>query len=81
MVGPAGRESTRLLTLGACAQSVALEHYEREADSMVERFRTINAKVATSGSLTIRSNNLFKVVALQNQIMTEIIQRLNLLDR
>jgi len=63
------------------ARSVALEHYEREADSMVERFRTINAKVATSGSLTIRSDNLFKVVALQNQIMTEIIQRLNLLDR
>lgn len=52
-----------------------------QADSMADQFRTVNAKVAVTGKLSMRGHNLFKVVALQNQIMSEITQRLNILDR
>jgi hypothetical protein len=49
---------------------------------MLDAFRGINAKIERTGDLHIENKNkLFKLIATNNSILTDVISQLKVLDR
>jgi uncharacterized Rmd1/YagE family protein len=64
------------------AQSVALNHFEGKVDTMLEVFSALNADLeATGGKLRVPRERLFKLVAENNNVLTDVIVRVGLLSR
>lgn len=63
-------------------QSVALDFYARNVETMLERFVDMNLEMHKTGSLSasIGKDELLKLVAQNNLILTDIITKLGLLD-
>jgi len=62
-------------------QSVALDFYAAELDTMLQEFNELNEEMAKDGSLSITPKKLFQLVAQNNITMTDIMTRLGLLER
>ena len=75
--------NTIRIVAGVIGQTVALDHYEREADSLLELFESLNQTIARSdgAAMGLQKNNLFKMVAQNNLIITAAITKLGLLDQ
>ena len=73
--------NTIRVVAGVLGQTVALHYYEREVDSMLEVFKSINTGIVRSGGVGARKNGMFKLVASNNSLHTDIILNLKLLDR
>ena len=63
------------------AQTVALEHHELKVDNMIEIFSSLNKVTYETGEMDISKNKLFKLVAENNNTLTELVTRMRLLGR
>ena len=63
------------------AQTVALEHHEIKVDSMIEIFSGLNKTTEETGEMDISKAKLFKLVAENNNTLTELVTRMRLLGR
>lgn len=64
------------------AQSVALDHYSVKVDAMLETFTRLNSSVEKTGVFSaLEKQALFRLVALNNTLFTEIISKIGLLER
>lgn len=64
------------------AQSVALDHYSVKVDAMLETFTRLNSSVERTGVFSaLEKHALFRLVALNNTLFTEIISKIGLLER
>ena len=66
---------------GVLGQSVALDHYEREVDSLLGMFRSLNASIQSTGRLAVKRRELYRLVATNNTILTDVITKLKVMDR
>jgi len=66
---------------GVIGQTVALDHYEKEVEIMLETFRTLNSEVEQTGHFKMKQRGLFRLVARNNTILTDVITKLGLLER
>ncbi|MBU2638865.1 MAG: RMD1 family protein [Nanoarchaeota archaeon] len=62
------------------AQSVALEFYENQVDSMVTQFSPLNRQLSEKGKLSARDKQILKVVGSNNAIIEVIVSKLSLLE-
>ena len=63
------------------AQTVALEHHELKVDNMIEIFSGLNKTTEETGEMDISKARLFKLVAENNNTLTELVTRMRLLGR
>ncbi len=64
------------------AQSVALDHYGVKADAMLEAFTRLNSSVERTGVFSvIEKQSLFRLVALNNTLFTDVIAKIGILER
>ena len=63
------------------AQTVALEHYERRVDNMIEIFSGLNKATEEMGQLDIKKDRLFKLVARNNNTLTFVSTRMKIMAR
>ncbi|CEO97164.1 hypothetical protein PBRA_005769 [Plasmodiophora brassicae] len=64
------------------AQTVALEHAEARVATMLEVFRSMNANIERKGDFHLENKeNLFKLIASNNSILTDVVSTLKILDR
>jgi uncharacterized Rmd1/YagE family protein len=63
------------------AQTVALEHHEIKVDNMIEIFSGLNKTTEETGEMDISKAKLFKLVAENNNTLTELVTRMRLLGR
>lgn len=63
------------------AQTVALEHHEIKVDNMIEIFSGLNKSTEETGEMDISKARLFKLVAENNNTLTELVTRMRLLGR
>ena len=70
------------IVAGVIGQTVALDHYEREADALLDVFQELNQKIVrTQGErFGIEENKLYKLIAQNNVIITSTMTKLGLLD-
>ena len=61
------------------AQTVALEHHEIKVDNMIEIFSGLNKSTEETGEMDISKARLFKLVAENNNTLTELVTRMRLL--
>ncbi|XP_066388171.1 protein RETARDED ROOT GROWTH, mitochondrial-like isoform X2 [Miscanthus floridulus] len=61
-------------------QSLALDHYIRQVDDMVEEFTEINRVMEKTGSFTMQRKKLFQLVGKANSNLVDVIIRLGLFD-
>lgn len=69
------------LTAYVLAQSVAIDHFDALAESIVSSFDKINNELEQKGSLRIGTKKVLKIVGTGNSIRQMIISRLALLDK
>ncbi|KAI5082304.1 hypothetical protein GOP47_0002047 [Adiantum capillus-veneris] len=62
-------------------QSIALDHFGRKVDALVNIFSDLNQKMEETGTFTMKRAALFKVVATANTTLADVILRLGLLER
>ncbi|CAM0882551.1 unnamed protein product [Alopecurus aequalis] len=62
-------------------QSIALDHYIRQVDDMVEEFTEINRVMEKTGDFTMKRKKLFQLVGKANSNLADVIIRLGLFDR
>ncbi|CAI5521811.1 unnamed protein product [Closterium sp. Naga37s-1] len=62
-------------------QSVALDHYARKVDEMVNTFSELNRGMEQSGTFTMTRKKLFQLVAAANTTLADVILRIGLLER
>lgn len=62
-------------------QSIALDHYIRQVDDMVEEFTEINRTMEKTGDFTMKRKKLFQLVGKANSNLADVIIRLGLFDR
>uniref|UniRef100_A0A453FKT2 DUF155 domain-containing protein n=1 Tax=Aegilops tauschii subsp. strangulata TaxID=200361 RepID=A0A453FKT2_AEGTS len=62
-------------------QSIALDHYIRQVDDMVEEFTEINRIMEKTGDFTMKRKKLFQLVGKANSNLADVIIRLGLFDR
>ncbi|MCO5547833.1 hypothetical protein L7F22_001285 [Adiantum nelumboides] len=62
-------------------QSIALDHFGRKVDTLVNIFSDLNQKMEETGTFTMKRAALFKVVATANTTLADVILRLGLLER
>eukprot|EP00899_Mesostigma_viride_P000698 jgi/Mesvir1/10629/Mv16755-RA.1 len=63
------------------AQTVALDFYSRRVDRLMQKFIGINEELGRTGLFHISKKELFKLVAFQNNLITNILTKLRLLER
>jgi len=66
---------------GVLGQSVALDYHEREVDSLLEMFRSLNANIQSTGDFNVSKRELYRLVATNNTILTDVITKLKVMDR
>lgn len=62
-------------------QSVALDHYAKQVDAMVNTFSELNRGMEQTGTFTMKRKKLFQLVAAANTTLADVILRLGLLER
>lgn len=63
-------------------QTVALDHYGDQVDSMMDKFVAINSGVEKTGKFTdAQKKELFQLVARNNTVRTDVISKLGVLER
>ncbi|XP_073107986.1 protein RETARDED ROOT GROWTH, mitochondrial [Elaeis guineensis] len=62
-------------------QSIALDHYIRQVDDMVEEFTDINRVMEKTGTFTMKRKKLFQLVGKANSSLADVIIKLGLFDR
>ncbi|KAF3327500.1 Sporulation protein RMD1 [Carex littledalei] len=62
-------------------QSIALDHYIRQVDDMVEEFTDINRVMEKTGNFDMKRKKLFQLVGKANSNLADVIIRLGLFDR
>eukprot|EP00249_Psilotum_nudum_P018564 c26866_g1_i1 orf=480-989(+) len=62
-------------------QSIALDHYGRKVDNMVNIFSDLNQGMEKTGTFTMDRKELFKVVAGANSTLADVILRIGILER
>ncbi|CAL9123784.1 unnamed protein product [Musa textilis] len=62
-------------------QSIALDHYVRQVDDMVEEFTDINRGMEKTGTFNMNRNKLFQLVGRANSSLADVILKLGLFDR
>ncbi|OAY72518.1 uncharacterized protein LOC109713053 isoform X2 [Ananas comosus] len=62
-------------------QSIALDHYIRQVDDMVEEFTDINRIMEKTGTFNMKRKKLFQLVGKANSNLADVIIRLGLFDR
>ncbi|XP_073004803.1 protein RETARDED ROOT GROWTH, mitochondrial-like [Typha latifolia] len=62
-------------------QSIALDHYIRQVDDMVEEFTEINRVMEKTGTFDMKRKKLFQLVGRANSNLADVIIRLGLFDR
>ncbi|XP_008778417.1 uncharacterized protein LOC103698205 isoform X3 [Phoenix dactylifera] len=62
-------------------QSIALDHYIRQVDDMVEEFTDINRDMEKTGTFTMKRKKLFQLVGKTNSSLADVIIKLGLFDR
>jgi len=74
--------NTVRVVAGVIGQTVALDHYEREADALLDVFQELNKTIAKSqgNNMGVSKGKLFQLVAENNTIITSAITKLGLLD-
>ena len=74
--------NTVRVVAGVIGQTVALDHYEREADALLDVFQELNKTIAKSQgkNMGLSKGKLFQLVAENNTIITSAITKLGLLD-
>jgi uncharacterized Rmd1/YagE family protein len=63
------------------AQTVAMEHYEKQTNHMLETFQALNAKLGAQRALWRSREQLSKILAENNTILNDMIVQLKVLDR
>ena len=64
------------------AQSVALDHYAAKTDAMLEAFTRLNSSVERTGVFSaLEKRSLFRLVALNNTLFTDVIAKIGILER
>jgi len=64
------------------AQSVALDHYSVKVDAMLETFSRLNSSVERTGVFSaLEKKSLFRLVALNNTVFTDVIAKIGVLER
>lgn len=64
------------------AQSVALDHYSVKVDAMLDTFTRLNSSVEKTGVFSaLQKQSLFRLVALNNTLFTDVIAKIGLLER
>jgi uncharacterized Rmd1/YagE family protein len=63
------------------AQTVALEHYEKRVDNMIEIFSKLNKSTEEKGQMDIKKDRLFKLVARNNNTLTFVSTRMKIMAR
>ncbi|ONK75765.1 uncharacterized protein A4U43_C03F20300 [Asparagus officinalis] len=62
-------------------QSIALDHYIRQVDDIVEEFTDINRGMEKTGTFTMQRKKLFQLVGKANSNLADVIIKLGLFDR
>ncbi|XP_078430724.1 protein RETARDED ROOT GROWTH, mitochondrial-like [Wolffia australiana] len=62
-------------------QSIALDHYIRQVDGMIEEFTDINRIMEKTGTFTMERKKLFQLVGKANSNLADVILKLGLFDR
>ncbi|CAA6657461.1 unnamed protein product [Spirodela intermedia] len=62
-------------------QSIALDHYIRQVDDMIEEFTDINRVMEKTGTFTMERKKLFQLVGKANSNLADVILKLGLFDR
>eukprot|EP00850_Spirogloea_muscicola_P000305 SM000001S04707 [mRNA] locus=s1:1842391:1845045:+ [translate_table: standard] len=62
-------------------QSVALDHYAKKVDEMVNTFSELNRGMEQTGTFTMKRKKLFQLVAAANTTLADVILRIGLLER
>ncbi|KAG0579824.1 hypothetical protein KC19_4G126300 [Ceratodon purpureus] len=62
-------------------QSIALDHYAKKVDEMVNTFSELNRGMEKTGTFTMTRKSLFQLVATANTTLADVILRLGLLER
>ncbi|MQL74123.1 hypothetical protein Taro_006466 [Colocasia esculenta] len=62
-------------------QSIALDHFIRQVDGMVEEFTDINRVMEKTGTFTMERKKLFQLVGKANSNLADVILKLGLFDR
>ncbi|XP_073394526.1 protein RETARDED ROOT GROWTH, mitochondrial isoform X2 [Physcomitrium patens] len=62
-------------------QSIALDHYAKKVDEMVNTFSELNRGMENTGTFTMTRKSLFQLVAAANTTLADVILRLGLLER
>lgn len=63
------------------AQSVALESYEYEFDSIEERFAILNSRLEKYGRLKMSAKDVMKMIAKNNSVIEEIVSGIGVLEK
>ncbi len=70
-----------LLAAYVLAQSVAIDHFDNLAETIVATFEKLNAELEHKGSLRTGTRKILKSVGIGNSILQSTITRLSLLDK
>ena len=62
-------------------QSVALDHYANDVDTMLHIFTQLNEDMERTGNFSMKKERLFQLVATNNTTLTDLVNNLKLLDR
>ncbi|EFJ10093.1 hypothetical protein SELMODRAFT_128756, partial [Selaginella moellendorffii] len=80
MVKKLDMDGVRIISL-VLGQSIALDHYTRSIDEMLNTFGELNRHMELTGTFKMQRKALFKLVAAANAALADAILRLGLLER
>jgi uncharacterized Rmd1/YagE family protein len=62
------------------AQTVALDYFAANVDQMIDKFGQLNLSIQETGSFTaIKEKDLYKLVASNNSIFTNVLSKVGIL--
>eukprot|EP00898_Chlorokybus_atmophyticus_P004738 jgi/Chlat1/5265/Chrsp33S05093 len=63
------------------ALSVALNHYERRVEEVLNRFGVVNNEMQLTGTFTLQKKQVFQLVATINNVFTDALHKIRVLER
>eukprot|EP00944_MAST-04C_sp_MAST-4C-sp1_P013139 g13139.t1 len=73
--------ATVRVVAGILGQSVALDHHEREVDALLDMFNSLNGNIESTGEMDMKSEDLYRLVAKNNRILSDVIAKFNVMDQ
>ena len=73
--------STIRVVAGILGQSVALDHHEREVDALLDMFNSLNGNIENTGKMDMKDDDLYRLIAKNNRILTDVIAKFNVMDQ